>query len=63
MSDAIDSLPEERRREIFAAVVAAQDGGASVVDSRRSVASRFALPPKKVAEIEAEGVENDWPPL
>ena len=58
-----DTLPEERRKEIFAALVGAQDRGVTVAQSRREVADRFGVTPDQVAEIEREGMDNEWPPL
>lgn len=56
-------LPEERRRFIFAALVAAQDEGQAVVASRESVAVQYGISPGQVLAIEREGLENQWPPL
>jgi hypothetical protein len=63
MVEMFDSLPEERRREAFAALVEEQDRGASVAESRRTVASRFGISQQGIARIEREGMDNDWPPL
>jgi hypothetical protein len=56
-------LSEERRREIFQALVDAQDNEMSVPDSRRAIAERFGLSESQVRQIEREGLDNDWPPL
>jgi len=58
-----DRIAENRRREIFAALVAAQDAGVPVARSRAEVADRFDLTPDEVTAIEREGLDNDWPPL
>jgi hypothetical protein len=58
-----DQLPEERRREVFAALVAAQDGGLEVGASRKQVAQEHGLTTKQVEKIEKEGLEAEWPPL
>jgi crotonobetainyl-CoA:carnitine CoA-transferase CaiB-like acyl-CoA transferase len=58
-----DSLSEESRKEVFAALVAAQDRGVTVESSRWEVAARYGLTSTQVAQIEQEGVDNDWPPL
>jgi hypothetical protein len=58
-----DALSEERRKEIFAALVGAQDRGVPVAQSRREVADRFGVTPDQVAEIERDGMDNEWPPL
>jgi hypothetical protein len=57
------ALSEEQRREIFAALVAAQDGRMGVVKSRKEVAQRFGLTDRELRRIEEEGVDGDWPPL
>jgi len=63
MPDASDLLTDDRRREIFAALVAAQDDGTPVARSRTDVASRFGVSREAVAAIEREGMDNEWPPL
>lgn len=54
---------EERRKNIFAALVEAQDSGLKVAESRRDVAGRFGISEQDVREIEQEGLKNTWPPL
>ena len=56
-------LPKQLRREIFAALVDAQDEGVEVAASRRVVAARFGVSEQDVRDIEREGSEKDWPPL
>jgi hypothetical protein len=56
-------LTEERRKEIFAALVAAQDGGLDVAASRKKVAADHGLTAKRVETIEREGLDAQWPPL
>jgi len=58
-----DPIPVERRREAFAALVAAQDTGLDVATSRKQVAARFGLTTKTVEKIEKEGLDAQWPPL
>jgi uncharacterized membrane protein len=58
-----EELSEERRREIFQALVDAQDNEMSVADSRKAIAERFGLSESQVRQIEREGLDNDWPPL
>ena len=58
-----EPLPEEGRKELFAALVAAQDGGLGVAASRKKVAAEYGLTPKQVEEIEREGLDAQWPPL
>jgi hypothetical protein len=57
------ALSEERRREIFAALVEAQDSGVAVAQSRRDIAKRFGIDAVDVSSIEKEGMEQEWPPL
>jgi hypothetical protein len=57
------SMPEPRRKEIFLALVKAQDGDASVAKSRSIIARRFGVSELEVQRIEQEGVEGDWHPL
>ena len=58
-----EPLPEERRREVFAALVAAQDGGLSVLASREKVAGENGLSAEQLQAIEKEGLKAQWPPL
>jgi hypothetical protein len=43
--------------------VEAQDGGASVAESRRQVAQQFGVSEQEVRRIEREGLDKGWPPL
>jgi len=56
-------LPEERRKEVFAALVEAQDQAMSVSQSRQLVAQRFGLSDAQIRQIEREGMDQQWPPL
>ena len=56
-------LPEPRRKDIFLALVEAQDHGMSPAESRKVVAERFGVSEGQVRQIEREGLDNDWPPL
>ena len=56
-------LPEPRRKEIFLALVGAQDHDMPVDLSRKAVAERFGVSEAQVRQIEREGLDNDWPPL
>jgi hypothetical protein len=56
-------LPEERRKEIFLALVEAQDQEMSVARSREAVAERFGVSAAEVLRIEREGLDGLWPPL
>ena len=57
------SLPEPRRKEIFLALVQAQDGGTSVSESRRLIAKQFGVSEQQVRRVEQEGLAKEWPPL
>ncbi len=57
------TLTEDRRREVFAALVAAQDTGLDVAASRKQVARENGLTVKQVEKIEKEGLDAQWPPL
>jgi hypothetical protein len=56
-------LTEARRKEIFLALVDAQDHEIDVANSRRLMVERFGVSESQVREIEREGMENQWPPL
>ena len=58
-----ESLSESRRKEIFLALVMAQDSEMSVARSRKTVAEQFGVTDEQVRKIEREGLENEWPPL
>ena len=59
----VEQISEARRREIFAAVVEAQDGKMDVARSRQLVAFRFGLNETQIEQIEQQGIEGEWPPL
>ena len=61
MSD--EPLPEPRRKDIFLALVEAQDRKMSPAASRKLVAWRFGVSEGQVREIEQEGLDKEWPPL
>jgi hypothetical protein len=56
-------LAEPQRKEIFLALVDAQDHDLSVAESRRHIAQRFGVSEQQVRQIEREGLDNGWPPL
>jgi len=58
-----ERLPEDRRKEIFRALVEAQDQGVKVEESRKRVAEQFELAEAQVRQIESEGLDAVWPPL
>jgi hypothetical protein len=57
------SLSEAERKEIFLALVDAQDNEMGVADSRKAVAEKFGITEMQVKRIEQEGLANEWPPL
>ena len=56
-------LPEPRRKEIFQALVEAQDSEMGVAQSRKLIAERFGVNESQVRDIEREGIDQQWPPL
>ena len=58
-----EQLSEARRREIFLALVDAQDHQMDVAQSRNLVVQRFNVSVSRVRQIEREGMDNKWPPL
>jgi len=56
-------LSEESRKEIFLAIVDAQDHEMDVAQSHRFVMERFGVSENQVREIEREGLDRQWPPL
>ena len=58
-----ETVPEERRKEIFMALVDAQDHELSVTQSRKMIAKRFNVSEEQVRKIEREGLDQQWPPL
>jgi hypothetical protein len=63
MSELQETLPEDRRKEIFLALVEAQDHEMTVAQSRRFVADRFGVSENQIVQIEREGLDRQWPPL
>ena len=57
------ALSEEQRKELFLALVEAQDHEMDVVQSRKHIAARFGVSESQVRDIEREGLDNGWPPL
>ena len=56
-------LAEPQRKEVFLALVEAQDNALTVAASRKAVAERFGVSERQVKGIEWEGLDNEWPPL
>jgi DNA-directed RNA polymerase sigma subunit (sigma70/sigma32) len=58
-----EPIAEDRRKEIFRALVEAQDQDVSVPQSRRLIAERYGVSEGQVRQIEQEGLDQEWPPL
>jgi hypothetical protein len=56
-------LTVAERKQVFAALVAAQDAGESVAQSVQHVAQHFDITEAQVRQIEQEGIDREWPPL
>ena len=56
-------LSEDERKAVFLALVAAQDAGMGVAQSREEVAERFGISDREVRRVEQEGLDAGWPPL
>ena len=59
----VNGIPENLRKEIFAAVVQAEDSGERPSDARRLVAKEYGISVELLREIEEEGIDKTWPPL
>lgn len=57
------NLSEEQRKEIFLALVEAQDQAMNVGQSRKLMVEKFGVTEKQVQQIEREGMDGQWPPL
>ena len=58
-----EQFAEDRRKEIFLALVDAQDHEIGVTQSRKLIASRFGISEGQIRQIEREGLDRQWPPL
>jgi hypothetical protein len=59
-----EDLKEERRREIFRALVVTEDlQEMTRAQARRLVARRFSITEAVALQIEREGMDRLWPPL
>lgn len=64
METNLEQFPSEAmRKEIFLALVEAQDQHMSVARSRQIIAERFNITEGQVRAIEEEGLDQQWPPL
>jgi hypothetical protein len=62
-TDAEGALSEPRRKEIFLALVEAQDQDMTVAQSRKVITERFGVTDRQLKSIEQEGLDAEWPPL
>lgn len=56
-------MPVDQRREIFHALVTAQDALHDVPRSREVVTKKFGITEDLLRQIEDEGIDQQWPPL
>lgn len=57
-------LTLQQKKEIFLALVAAQDTGLmSVAQSREKISKDFDITDAQLRQIEEEGLDKEWPPL
>ena len=57
------ALAEPQRKQIFLALVEAQDQRVDVQKSRKLVAEQYGISERQLREIEEEGLDQEWPPL
>ncbi len=62
LDKADEQLGEDRRKEIFLAIVEAQDHQMGVPQSRRLAIERFGITESQVRLIEREGLDRQWLP-
>ncbi|HUR54325.1 MAG TPA: hypothetical protein VMZ71_09350 [Gemmataceae bacterium] len=63
MSQNPTDLSDDRRRELFLALVNLQDEGVAVAESRAFIAGQYGVQVEVVQQVEREGLEAGWPPL
>jgi hypothetical protein len=63
LNDHPEPFSKSRRKEIFRALVDAQDRQVGVLQSRAIITKRFGVDTRQLKSIEQEGIDNDWPPL
>jgi ribosome recycling factor len=59
----VSSTTLEQRKEIFKALVEAQDQRLNVRQSRKVVSDQYGISEKLIKQIEDEGIDEEWPPL
>ena len=58
-----EPLLEDKRKEVFRALVELQDEGCTTEQSRTRVAAQFSINVGEVQNVEREGITKKWPPL
>ncbi len=53
----------DHRKEVFRTLVTLQDAGETVQTSRARVAAEYDISREELADIEREGISQNWPPL
>jgi endonuclease III-like uncharacterized protein len=57
-------LTVQQRKDIFLALVQAQDTGLmTVAESVAHIRQKFSITEGQIRQIEEEGLEKEWPPL
>lgn len=56
-------LTLQQRKEIFSALVVAQDERMGVSESKQHVIRNFKISDVQLRQIEEEGIDKEWPPL
>ena len=57
-------LTVQERKDIFHALVTAQEGGGvTVAESRQQMTKQFDITDAQLRQIEDEGIDKEWPPL
>ncbi len=59
----LQSMSEEKRKEIFLTLVQVQDEGVPPATSKGVIAQRFSISEADAKMIEREGLDHSWPPL
>ena len=59
-ADAAKPLSEPQRKEIFLALMDAQDHDMPVAQSRKAIAERFGVTESQLRLIEREGLDRNW---
>jgi len=58
-----EPLLEEKRKEVFRALVELQDEGCATDESRTRIADQFSIDVRDVQKVEREGITKKWAPL